>query len=138
MPGSEVITRGEIFSKVRDVLTEALGVDEEEVTETASLTRDLEAESIDFLDIVFRLEKTFTTSDRPFKIEQGELFPENLMENPEWVVGGRLTDAGMKMLQERMPHVDFSTFDRNRDVNKVAEQISVGSIVDFVGRKLGS
>lgn len=136
MPQSAVLSREDILNKVRDVLTEALGVDEEEVTETASLTRDLEAESIDFLDIGFRLEKTFSTPGRPFKIEQGELTPENLMDNPEWVVEGRLTDAGMKMLQERMPHVDFSEFDRNRDVNRVAEQITVGSIVEFVGRKL--
>ena len=130
------MTRDEIFEKVQEVLEEALGADEEEITEQASLTRDLEAESIDFLDIVFRLEKAFSTEDRPFKIQQGELFPENLMENPEWVEGGTFTDAGMAMLKERMPHVDFSGFEDSRDVNKVAELITVGSIVEFVDRKL--
>jgi len=126
----------EIFESVREILTEALGADEDEITLEASLTGDLEAESIDFLDIVFRLEKRFSTPERPFKIEQGELFPENLMENSEWVVDGKFTDAGMDMLRERMPHVDFSAFDSDRDVNDVSELFTVKSIVDFVDRKL--
>lgn len=130
------MSRDDIFAKVREVLEEALGADEDEITLQASLTADLEAESIDFLDIVFRLEKTFSTTERPFKISQGELFPENLMENPEWVADGKFTDAGMTMLKERMPHVDFSQFESDRDVNKVAELITVDSIVTFVERKL--
>ena len=129
------MTREEIFESVRKVLEEALGVDEDEVTPEASLTGDLEAESIDFLDIVFRLEKTFATPERSFKIEQGELFPENLMENPEWISDSKFTEAGMAMLRQRMPHVDFSAFESDRDVNKVAELINVQSIVDFVDRK---
>ncbi|MBT8485675.1 MAG: acyl carrier protein [Phycisphaerales bacterium] len=130
------MSREEIYLKVKEVLEEALGADEDEVTPQASLTADLEAESIDFLDIVFRLEKTFSTDDAPFKISQGELFPENLMENPEWVQDGTFTDAGMAMLKERMPHVDFTKFESDRDVNKVAELITVDSIVTFVERKL--
>ena len=136
MTESVVMTRDEIFQTVRSIMQEALGVDEEEVTPEASLTSDLEAESIDFLDIVFRLEKSFSTPDRPFKIEQGELFPENLLENPEWVADAKFTDAGMTMLKERMPHVDFSAFQNDREVDKVAELITVNSIVDFVERKL--
>lgn len=130
------MTRDEIFEKVQEVLEEALGADEEDITPEASLTGDLEAESIDFLDIVFRLEKAFSTPEKPFKISQGELFPENLMENPAWVSDGKFTDEGMAMLRERMPHVDFEQFDKDRDVNKVAELITVKSIVDFVERKL--
>ncbi len=130
------MSRDDIFQKVRDVLEEALGADDDEITLEASLTADLEAESIDFLDIVFRLEKTFSTEERPFKISQGELFPENLMENPDWVQEGTFTDAGMTMLKERMPHVDFSRFESDRDVNKVASLITVSSIVTFVERKL--
>ena len=136
MTESVVMTRDEIFQTVRSIREEALGVDEEEVTPEASLTSDLEAESIDFLDIVFRLEKSFSTPDRPFKIEQGELFPENLLEYAEWVADGKFTDAGMTMLKERMPHVDFSAFQNDRNVEKVAELITVNSIVDFVERKL--
>ncbi|MHC4769523.1 MAG: acyl carrier protein [Planctomycetota bacterium] len=138
MPESVVLSRDQIFEKLRDILEEALGADEEEITIEASLTGDLEAESIDFLDIVFRLEKAFSTPERPFKIEQGELFPENLLENAEWVADGKFTDAGMAMLRERMPHVDFTGFESDRDVNKVAELITVSSIIEFVERKLAA
>jgi len=130
------MSRDDIYAKVKEVLEEALGADEDEITPEASLTGDLEAESIDFLDIVFRLEKTFSTEGRPFKISPGELFPENLMENEEWVQSGVFTDAGMAMLKERMPHVDFDAFENDRDVNKVAGLITVKSIVNFVDRKL--
>ena len=133
-----MMTRSEIYEKVREILEEALGADEEDITPEATLTGDLEAESIDFLDIVFRLEKAFSTEQRPFKISQGELFPENLMENPEWVEDNRFTDQGMAMLKQRMPHVDFGRFEDDRDVNKVAELITVDSIVNFVERKLAA
>src|SRR4029453_17413691 len=136
MPEAVANSRDAIFNSVRDVLEEALGADAEDITPDATLTGDLEAESIDFLDIVFRLEKKFSTPAQPFKINQGELFPENLMENPSWVSNGKFTDAGMAMLKQRMPHVDFSKFDSDRDVNKVGELITVKSLVDFVERKL--
>jgi len=138
MPDTAVLTKDEILEKTREVLVEALVLDPEEITPTSSLTADLQAESIDFLDIVFRLEKTFSTDDKPFKIEPGELFPDNLLENPEWVQEGKLTDAGMEMLKERMPHVDFSEFDLDRDVEKVAANITVGSLVIFIERKLSA
>jgi acyl carrier protein len=136
MPETAAISRDQIFESVRDVLEEALGADADEITLDATLTGDLEAESIDFLDIVFRLEKKFSTPAKPFKISQGELFPENLMENPAWVSNGKFTDSGMAMLKQRMPHVDFSQFESDRDVNKVGELITVKSLVDFVERKL--
>lgn len=132
------MSRDDIFEAVREVLEEALGVDEDEITPQATLTGDLEAESIDFLDIVFRLEKRFSTPDQPFKIEQGELFPENLMENEQWVTGGKFTDEGLDMIRERMPHLDIEVLEQNRDVDKVSELFTVQSIVDFVERKLGA
>ncbi len=138
MPDSAVLTQDEILDKTREVLMEALVLDAEEITPESSLTADLQAESIDFLDIVFRLEKTFSTEDKPFKIEPGELFPDNLLENPEWVQEGKLTDAGMDMLKERMPHVDFSQFDQDRSVDKVAANITVSSLVTFIDRKLSA
>ena len=138
MPDSAVLTQDEILDKTREVLMEALVLDAEEITAESSLTADLQAESIDFLDIVFRLEKTFSTEDKPFKIEPGELFPDNLLENPEWVQEGKLTDAGIDMLKERMPHVDFSQFDQDRSVDKVAANITVSSLVTFIDRKLSA
>jgi acyl carrier protein len=126
------MNRDDIFEKIQEVLDDALGVDDDEVTPNASLTADLGAESIDFLDIIFRLEKTFD-----FKISQGELFPENLTENLDWVSDGSLTDAGLAMLKERMTHVDFTAIeDGDRNISKIGDLITVNSLVNFVEIKL--
>jgi acyl carrier protein len=127
------MTRDEIYSKVQQTLVEALGVDEDEVTPQATLTGDLGAESIDFLDIVFRLEKTFA-----IKIPRGELFPDNILNNPEYVADGKLTEAGLAMLKQRMPHADFRDFEKSRDVAKLAELFKVDTIVNYVAAKLNN
>jgi acyl carrier protein len=125
------MTRDEIYSKVRTVLVDALAVDEDEVSPGATLTGDLGAESIDFLDIVFKLEQAFC-----FKIAQGELFPENVQQDPEFVQDGRITPKGIATLKERMPHADFSELERDPQVGKVGEIFTVDSLVRFVERKL--
>ena len=121
----------EVFEKVKETLVEALSVDDDEVTPEASLTADLGAESIDFLDIVFRLEKAFN-----IKIPRGELFPDNL-NNPEFVQNGKLTPAGLAMLKERMPHADFSDFEKDPDISKMIEMFKVQTIVNYVKTKVG-
>jgi acyl carrier protein len=128
-----VPSRDEIFEKVKDVLENALGADPEDITLEATLIGDLGAESIDFLDISFKLEQEFS-----IKIDQGELFPENLMSDDTLVEDGKLTDKAMDILRERMPHVDFSKLDADRRVNQLSEVFTVESLVDFIGRKLAS
>ena len=125
------MTRDEIFAKVRDVLVDALAVDEEEVTPQATLTTDLGAESIDFLDIVFKLEQAFG-----IKIAQGELFPENVQQNPEFVQNGKLTPKGVAALRQRLPHADFSKLEQDPQVAKVAEIFTVEALVRFIEAKL--
>lgn len=127
------MNRDEIFEKVRDVLVEALGVDDDEVTPEASLAADLGAESIDFLDIVFQLEQAFG-----FKIEQGELFPENVTQDPEFVKDGLVTDKGLTMLRERLPHIDFSKLDDDPQITRVAQVFTVDALVNFCERKLAA
>ena len=124
----------EILGKVQGILVEALGADDDEVMSEATLVGDLGAESIDFLDIVFQLEKEFSSDGAPFKINTGELFPEGLTDNPDWVQDGTITDAGIAMLKERMGHVNFDGFDGT--LNKVGDLITVESLVIFVERKL--
>jgi len=126
------MTRDEIFEKVQETLVDALGVDDDEVTPDAVLTKDLGAESIDFLDIVFKLEQAFG-----FKIEQGELFPDNVAQDPEYVQGGKVTDKGIAALKEKLPHVDFSEFEKDPQVSKVGDIFTVNTVVNFVERKLG-
>ncbi|MBM4007582.1 MAG: acyl carrier protein [Planctomycetes bacterium] len=121
---------------VSEVLQEALGVDAEDVKPEATLTGDLGAESIDFLDIQFRMEKRFSTPEKPFKIEQGELFPENMLQDPAMVQNGKVTDAGMALLRQKLPHIDFSSFDGDRNVKSLSEVFTVKSLCDFLERKL--
>lgn len=125
------MTRDEVYSKVQDVLVDALGVDEDEVSPEAILTADLGAESIDFLDIVFKLEQAFG-----FKIAQGELFPENVAQDPQFVRDGKVTPEGLATLRERLPHADFSGFEANPEITRVAEVFTVDALVNFVQRKL--
>jgi len=128
------MTREEIFEEVREVLVDALGLDDDEVTENATLMGDLGAESIDFLDIVFRLEKSFG-----IKIPREELFPaESLLSNPEFVSNGKLTDKGIAEFKQRMPHSDLSSFQEDPDINRLPDLFTVGSIVNFVDLKLGA
>ncbi|MGA2172747.1 MAG: acyl carrier protein [Sedimentisphaerales bacterium] len=126
------VAREEVFEQVREVLVDALGVDEEEVTGEATLMGDLGAESIDFLDIVFRLEKAFG-----IKIPREELFPaETLMNNHELVSNGKLTAKGLAELKEKMPHTDLSVFQNDPDINKLGDLFTVDSIVKYVTSKL--
>jgi acyl carrier protein len=126
------VGREEVFEQVRDVLVDALGIDEEEVTGSATLMGDLGAESIDFLDIVFRLEKQFG-----IKIPREELFPaETLMNNGELVNNGKLTAKGLAELREKMPHTDLSAFQNDPDINKLGDLFTVNSIVNYVVIKL--
>jgi acyl carrier protein len=137
MPAGTIMkSRQEIVSDVSEVLQDALGVDPEEVTLDATLTGDLGAESIDYLDIVFRLEKKFSTPDKPFKIQQGELFPENLMTDASLVENGKVSAKGMAILKERMPHITLGDFERDPQVAKLSQLFTVKSLVDFVERKL--
>ena len=124
------MTEDEVFEKVRETLVDALGVDDDEVTLGATLTGDLGAESIDFLDIVFRLEKAFN-----IKIPPGDLFPDNVLNNPEYVEGGKLTPSGLARLKESMPHVDFGDFEGDPDVGKMTELFKVQTIVNYVQGK---
>jgi acyl carrier protein len=127
------MTEDEVFEKVKETLVDALGVDEEEVTPDATLTGDLGAESIDFLDIVFRLEKGFN-----IKIPRGELFPDGIFNNPEFVKDGKLTASGLAQLKTSMPHVDFTEFEQDPDINKMASLFKVQTIVSYVKTKVGA
>jgi acyl carrier protein len=124
------ISEAEAFEKVKETLVEALGVDEDEVTPQATLTGDLGAESIDFLDIVFRLEKAFN-----IKIPRGELFPDNILNNPEFVQNGKLTPSGLTQLKGRMPHADFAQFEQDPDISKMGELFKVQTIVNYIVSK---
>ena len=126
-------SRDEIFEKVQETLVDALGVDDDEVTEEATLVDDLGAESIDFLDIVFRLEKNFG-----IKIPRGELFPENLAADASFVEDGKVTEEGIATLKEKMPHADIDSFVDDPKVENIQSLFTVNMIVNFVENKLNA
>jgi acyl carrier protein len=125
--------REEIQTKVAKVLVEALNVDEEEVTPASTLQGDLGAESIDMLDIVFRLEREFG-----IKIPRGELFPESIFQgDPEFVRDGKVTDEGMRELRFRMPFADLGAVEHDRRLSAVPDLFTVGLVTRYVAWKLG-
>ena len=126
------MTKDEVFAKVKEVLVTALAVDDDEVTPEAKLKEDLGAESIDFLDITFQLEKTFG-----IKIPKGDLMPENVFTNPEMVQNGKMTAKGLAEMKSKMPFADFSQFEADPDINKVWDLFTVDTLVKFVQSKLG-
>jgi len=127
MPSQE-----EIYTKVSATLVEALNVDEEDIKPTATLQGDLGAESIDFLDIVFRLEREFA-----IKIPRGELFPESIFQgDPEFVQNGRVTEKGLGELRERMPFADIGSFEKNPEVSAISDLFTVEMITRYIQGKL--
>ncbi len=123
--------RSEIFEKIQEILVDALAVDEDEVTPQATLIGDLGAESIDILDISFKLEQEFG-----FKIAQGELFPEGVTQDPEYVQNGKVTDKGLATLKERVPHFNFTQLEADPSVENVSKIFTVDALVTFCDQKL--
>lgn len=128
-------TQDEIYSKVSATLVEALNVDEEDIKPTSTLQGDLGAESIDFLDIVFRLEREFG-----IKIPRGELFPESIFQgDPELVQNGRVTDKGMAELRSKMPFADLSHFEKNPELSDLLSDLfTVDLITRYIKGKLAA
>jgi acyl carrier protein len=126
------MTYDDIFAKVRTTLVDALNVDDNEVTPTARLKGDLNAESIDFLDIVFRLERQFN-----LKIPREELFPESIFSgDPKFVTDGKVNAAGLDELKTRMPYADLTEFRKDPRLEKVEDLFTVDLIVKYLESKV--
>jgi acyl carrier protein len=127
-----MLTQEEIYTKVSSTLVEALNVDEDQITPQATLQGDLGAESIDFLDIVFRLEREFG-----IKIPRGELFPESIFQgDPEFVQDGKITPKGLAELKARMPFADLARFEQDPDFEGLRDLFTVDLISRYIRSKL--
>jgi acyl carrier protein len=126
-------TKDEVYEKIKVALTDALGADEAEIKPEATLVGDLGAESIDFLDIVFRLEKAFG-----IKIPRNELFPEDVLTDQTFVQDGRVTGAGVAELRKRMPFANLDGFAKNPVVQDFASVLTVADMCRFVESKVPS
>ncbi len=126
-------TKQDVFEKIQAALVEALGVDDDEVAADATMVGDLGAESIDFLDIVFRLEKTFG-----IEIPRSELFPEDILTNAEYVEEGKVTAAGIAELKARMPFADLSKFEANPVVQEFGNLLTVSDMCRYIETKVAA
>jgi len=125
------MTDQEILASTTECLVDALGVEEDEVTPEATLVGDLGAESIDFLDIIFRLEQVFN-----IRIPRGELFPEDLLTGEGNVENGKLTIKGLSQVREKLPFLDLSKLEKNPRVAHISNLFTVGMIIDYVKGKV--
>ena len=125
-------TNEEIYEKVKESLIDALALDDDEVTPGATMVGDLGAESIDFLDIVFRLEKGFG-----IEIPRAELFPEDILQSADFVEDGKVTADGISELKKRMPFVDFSRFEENPAVQDFGQLLTVQDLCRYIESKIG-
>jgi acyl carrier protein len=112
-------------------LVDALGVDDDEVTPEATMVGDLGAESIDFLDIVFKLEKAFGIN-----IPREELFPDDILTDAKFVQDGKVTADGLSELKKRLPWADLSKFSQNPRVQDFGNLLTVNDLCRYVLSKL--
>jgi acyl carrier protein len=127
-----MLTKEQIYQKVSTALVEALNVEEEDVKPAATLQGDLGAESIDFLDITFRLEREFG-----IKIPRGELFPEAIFQgDPEFVENGTVTSRGLQELRQRIPFADLRSFEKDPQLQHLADLFTVELINRYIEGKL--
>ena len=121
----------EVFSKVQSALVDAVGVDEGDVTPGATMVGDLGAESIDFLDIVFKLEKAFG-----IKIQTEDLFPKDILTQSNFVQDGKVNSNGLSELKKRMPWADLTKFESNPRVQDFGDLLTVSDLCRYVQTKL--
>lgn len=121
----------EVFARVQETLVGALGVESEDIHPESSLTRDLGAESIDFIDIIFRLEKTFD-----IKIPSGDLFPAHILNDERFVKEGLVTSDGLQELKSKFPYLDLKSFSKDPEVGKLADQFTVRMVVEYIQERV--
>ena len=121
----------DILEKIKDCIAKALQINASDIQIDSKLIADLGAESIDFLDIVFRLEKAFQ-----IKIPRDDLFPEKVLTDPKMVKDGRITAEGLEMLRPKLPAAAFASFEKDPVVSKLSDLFTVRMILDYITRRL--
>ena len=126
-------SRAEIFQAVRECIANSLALDESELTETSRLIDDLGADSLDFLDIIFGLEKQFAIKLRDPSIEllaRADFSQEKLRE------GGNLSKESIERLSEYLPAIKEAAAQREIAPQEIYSFITVNTLILLVERKL--
>lgn len=120
-----------IYPKVRAIVADVLAIDESEIRPEGSLIDDYGGESIDFLDLVFRLEREFKV-----KIPRGQIETEarGALEDSEFAVNGRLTEKGMARLKEYLSEVPAGRFRERMSVAEIPTLFTVETFCRLVLR----
>lgn len=118
-----------VYPKVREIIADVLVIDEEEISLNRRLIADLGAESIDFLDLIFQLEKEFS-----IKVPRGQLEKNarGNMTEEEFEKGGVLTDKGMIALRNYLSEVPEEYFVPNLKVNEIPMLFTVETFCKLV------
>jgi len=124
----------QVFATVRQCFCEALELDDDEVTFDSTVLDDLGAESLDLLDVVFRLERSFD-----IQIPRGGLEAQAQAESGEpGEIDGKLTEAGAARLREAMPEVPPQELQAGLRVDELAGVFRVGTFYNLVQRLRGA
>ena len=122
-----------VYPKVKEIIADVLVIDEEEITPNSRLIAELGAESIDFLDLVFQLEREFK-----IKIPRGQLEKNargDLAED-EFEKGGVITEQGMVALKAYLAEVPEDYFSATMKVNEIPMLFTVETFCKLVSKAM--
>lgn len=127
------ITEDKVLDSVRQSVGEALGVPVGEVLPAATLFDDLGAESIDLLDILFRIEKR--TGVKIKAADVGEYVQGGIPDELFGDENERVSEIGLAYLKKIMPQIDVDALRGNLEAEKVMNLISVQNLADMVATR---
>jgi acyl carrier protein len=118
-----------IYPKVSSIIADVLVLDESEVSLSSRLITDLGAESIDFLDLVFQLEKEFS-----IKIPRGQLEKNarGELSESEFEKDGIITPAGMEAIKKYLNEVPDEHFKPNMKMNEIPALFTVETFCKLI------
>jgi acyl carrier protein len=126
--------RDEISKAVKDAVVGALGIDEDEVTPEATLLGELGAESIDLLDILFRIERKvgvkIQASDLAAYVQGG--IPDEEFSDQNEIISAK----GLAQLKKVMPQIDTEALTGKLQAQKVLTLFTVQNLADMVDQRV--
>ncbi len=130
---NRMMTENEILERLKPLLVEVLGVPPERIRPESVLVADLGAESIDLLDLSFRIEETFevTIESNEIEREASKRLPGGVYEK-----NGRLTEAALAELRRSLPELDASKLVSGLRKIDLPALLTVQFFVRLVARKL--
>ena len=127
------LTQTEAFSAVQGAVVGALGVDEDEATPDATLMDELGAESIDLLDILFRIERAPASRSRP---PTSATYMQGGIPDDEFGdANGMITAKGLEQLKKVMPQIDPDALEGKLEAEKVITLFTVQNLADMVAQR---